>query len=404
MTRVWIINHFAVPPGESGGTRHFSLARELQKHGFTPTIIAAASHYQTGKPRPLPEGAKAQLQTIQDVPFLWLRARIFGKSALQRLIAMLSFAWDILTNAPRRHLDAPDIIIASSPDLFTATAGCFLARHLKIPFVLEVRDLWPDSLIELTNHSPLNPIILLMRLLERYVYARADRIVTLLSDATPYFVSRGARAEQVVVIPNGVDAQLLAPPQAFEREADAPFTIVYAGAHGVPNQLDTLLNAAIALKNEPVRFVFIGDGICKPTLVARADAAQLSNVLFIAPVAKNDIAAKLAKADAFHLEFKDAALYRFGVSPNKLYDYLLAARPVLYGANVPTNPVVLADAGYALPPGDSAALVAAIQKLMALPEAERAAMGERGRDYVLAHHDFTVLGKTLADMLKSLNS
>lgn len=403
MTRVWIINHFAISPGESGGTRHFSLARELQRHGFAPTIIAAASHYQTGKPRPLPEGARAQLQTIEGVAFLWLRARILGKASWQRLLAMFSFAWDILSNAPRRYLDAPDIIFASSPDLFTAAAGCFLARHLKIPFVLEVRDLWPDSLIELTHHSPRNPVIRVMRLLERYVYARADRIVTLLSDAAPYFTSRGARAENIVVIPNGVDAALLAAPPAFEREADAPFTIVYAGAHGIPNQLDTLLNAAIALKNEPVRFVFIGDGICKPALMARAQAEQLNNVLFVPPVAKQEIAAKLAKADAFHLEFKDTPLYRFGVSPNKLYDYLLAAKPVLYGANVPTNPVTLADAGYALPPGDSAALVVAIHKLMALSPAERAAMGERGRAYVLANHDFSVLGKKLADTLKSLS-
>ena len=402
MTRVWIINHFAVPPGESGGTRHFSLARELQKHGFSPTIIAAASHYQTGKPRPLPEGVNAHPQTIQGVNFLWLRARVLGKTSLRRLLAMFSFAWDILTNQPRRHLEAPDIIFASSPDLFTAAAACFLARYLRVPFVLEVRDLWPDSLIELTNHSPFNPVILLMRLLERYVYARADRIITLLSDATPYFVSRGARAEQVVVIPNGVDAALLAAPPAFEREADAPFTIVYAGAHGVPNQLDTLLSAAIALKHAPVRFVFIGDGICKAALMARAEAENLTNVLFVPPVAKSEIAAKLAKADAFHLEFKDAALYRFGVSPNKLYDYLLAARPVLYGANVPTNPVALAEAGMALPPGDSAALAAAIETLRAMPTPARAAMGERGRAYVLAHHDFTVLGKKLADSLREL--
>ncbi len=403
MKRVWIINHFAVPPGESGGTRHFSLARELQKHGFAPTIIAAAAHYQTGKPRPLPEGANAQLQEIEGVRFLWLRARVLGKAnAIMRVLAMFSFAWDILTNQPQRYIERPDVIIGSSPDLFTAAAACFLARHFKVPFVLEVRDLWPDSLIELTGHSPLNPLILLMRALERYVYKHAARIVTLLSDAAPYFAARGAEAAHVVAIPNGVDIHLLTPPPAAAPEADAPFTVVYAGAHGIPNQLFTLLDAALLMKDEPVRFVFIGDGVMKPALEEKAQRHALTNVLFVPPVAKQEIAGKLAKADCFHLEFKDSPLYRYGVSPNKLYDYLLAAKPVLYGANVPTNPVLLANAGYALPPGDSAAIADAIRKLMALSPAERAAMGTRGREYVLANHDFTILGKRLADTLNGL--
>lgn len=403
MTKLWIINHFAVPPGESGGTRHYSLASELKHYGFEPTIIAAAAHYQTGKPRPLPEGAKAQLQEIKGVNFLWLRARVVGKgNAIQRVLAMFSFAWDIITNQPQRYVEKPDIIIGSSPDLFTAAAACFLAKHMKVPFVLEVRDLWPDSLLELTGHSPLNPLILLMRLLERYVYRNAARIITLLSDAAPYFASRGAKVENVVALPNGVDTQLLSAPADAMPEADAPFTVIYAGAHGIPNQLFTLLDTAILMKDEPVRFVFIGDGVMKGALEEKANRHTLTNVLFVPPVAKQEIAAKLAKADAFHLEFKDSPLYRYGVSPNKLYDYLLAARPVLYGANVPTNPVTLADAGIALPPGDVHALAEAIRRLMALSPAERAAMGQRGREYVLANHDFKILGQRLANTLKQL--
>lgn len=406
MSRIWIINHAAVPPTESGGTRHYTLAHELMKHGFAPTVIAGASNYQTGKPRALPEGARAHLQVLGDVPFLWLRTAVHGKSSLKRLGSMLHFAWLILTNQPRRQLDAPDIIFGSSPDLFAAAAACFLARHLKVPFVLEVRDLWPESLMELRGYAPWHPLIVVMRGLERYVYRHADLIVTVLSDAAPYFAARGAKASNVLVIPNGVDQALLEKDITATPRSNDMFTVLYAGAHGLPNQLETLIEAADILQHRAhapaVNIILIGEGTHKVALQEMAAARGLKHVMFLPSVPKQEIAERLAGADACYLQFKDSPLYQWGVSPNKLYDYLLAAKPVLYAANVPHNPVQIANAGVSLKPGDAAALADAIIALAALPTAERSAMGARGRAYVLEHHNFTTLGVRLAAALKPL--
>ena len=405
MTRVWIINHFAIPPSESGGTRHYSLARELLNHGFHPTIIAAASNYQTGRPRPMPEGVSAQLQVVNDVPFLWLRAATHGKDGVSRLLGMLYFTYQLVTNLPRRFVDAPEIIIGSTPHLFAAAASCFLAKHYKIPFVLEVRDIWPESLIELGGYSPYHPLMLIMKKLERYVYRRATRIVTLLPDAAPYFVQHGARMEDVVVIPNGVDTSLLEVTTEPVKKPEK-FTVLYTGTLGIPNQMETLVEAAERIQNRadapPIQFVLVGEGIRKAALQQMATEKKLTNMIFLPSVPKNEVAALLARADAFYLQFKDCALYQWGVSPNKLFDYLLAAKPILYAANVKTNPVQSENAGIALKPADAASLADAVVKLATMPEAERAAMGERGRSYVLAHHNFTALGKKLADCLKSL--
>lgn len=406
MSRIWIINHAAVPPAESGGTRHYSLAHELMKHGFAPTVIAGASNYQTGKPRPLPEGARADLQVLGEVPFLWLRTAVQGKSSLKRLAAMLHFAWLILTNQPRRHGKAPDIIFGSSPDLFAAAAACFLARSLKVPFVLEVRDLWPESLMELTGYASWHPLIIVMRGLERYVYRHADLIVTVLSNAAPYFAARGGDAAKVLVIPNGVDQALLeTQTQATPRSSDV-FTLLYAGAHGIPNQLETVIEAAEILQHRSdapaIKFVLVGEGTHKKALQEMVATRGLGNVRFLPPVPKHEVGGLLARADACYLQFKDSPLYQWGVSPNKLYDYLLAAKPILYAANVPHNPVQIAHAGVSLKPGDAQALADAVCALAALPAEERAAMGARGRAYVLEHHNFSILGAKLAAALKGL--
>ncbi len=431
--RVWIINHFAIPPSESGGTRHFSLARELIKQGISPTIIAAASNYQTGKARAMPEGASAHLETIEGVPFLWLRTATRSKAAGSRLIGMLTFAWQILSNLPGRTLEKPDVIFGSSPHLFAAAASCALARRLRVPFVLEVRDLWPESLVELGGYSPYHPVILAMKWLERYVYHHAARIVTLLPDAAPYFAARGAKAENVVIIPNGVDTDLLeplsslplqgggmgwgcSPPAKSAGEPPHPnllpqgekeFTILYAGTIGIPNQMETYIEAAAILKARPnapkVKLRLVGEGIRKAALQTMAQELNVDDIVtFDAPVPKQQVPALLASADACYLQFKDAPLYQWGVSPNKLFDYLLAAKPVLYAANVRTNPITTANAGIPLKPGDAQGLADAIIKLASTSAEDRAAMGQRGREYVLSHHNFTTLGKKLADTLQVL--
>lgn len=292
--RVWLINHFAIPPSESGGTRHYSLARALSTHGIAASVIASASNYQTGQARPMPEGATAHRETINGVEFLWLRAAAHGKGASSRLLAMLDFAWKILRNVPGHSLAAPEVIVGSSPHLFAAAAACALAARLRVPFfVLEVRDLWPASLVEIAGYSRFHPIILLLLLLERYVYRRAARIITLLPDAAPYFTARGARAENIVVIPNGVDVDLLdaplppAPAQCSRLEAShsSAFRLLCSRFAGFSMRVGAYVCAYAPHSAIPIRCVSIpSDPTCN--LIPPPSPSPCVFMLSLATIAK----------------------------------------------------------------------------------------------------------------------
>lgn len=382
MPSIWIINQAALSPKENGGTRHYSLARALAVQGWDALIIREAGSGAVGE------------ETVDGVRFLRLPGATRKGSKLQRLLSMFHFAQQV---GRARPTGTPDIVLGSSPPIFAAAAACLLAKRQRVPFVLEVRDLWPESVIQLTGMSRWHPFVLLVRGLERWLYRRADHLIALFPESVPYFVQKGVPAERITVLPNGIDRHLMPPPSpAVARDG---FHLYYFGALGIPNALEEIVGAARLLQHENIHVHLVGDGVRKPALVALADG--LSNVHFAAPVPKTAMAAALAQADAFLLCIRDLPLYRWGVSPNKLYDYLNAARPILYASGFVPLVIAQHQAGVHTYP-DAASIAEGARRLAALTPEERAAMGERGRAYVLAHHDMERLGAQLAVTLSSV--
>jgi glycosyltransferase involved in cell wall biosynthesis len=179
------------------------------------------------------------------------------------------------------------------------------------------------------------------------------------------------------------------------------FIIVYAGSHGLANALDSLLQAARLLADEPVTFLMVGQGPEKAALQHVASQAGLSHVVFLPPVRKNAVPALLAAADALILCWRCIPIYRFGVSPNKLIDYMMAGRPVIHAIDAGNDMVAESGCGISVPPEDPQALAGAVRRLMQTPADERARMGENGRSYVLAHHDYRVLARRFLDSLEA---
>jgi glycosyltransferase involved in cell wall biosynthesis len=174
---------------------------------------------------------------------------------------------------------------------------------------------------------------------------------------------------------------------------------MYAGAHGVANGLDNIVDAASLLKKEDagtnIRILFIGSGPSKQALEERVRREELTNVTFEAPVPKHSIHRKMQQADAFLMNLEDSPVFRWGVSPNKLFDYMSSARPVIFSVRTPFNPIETAQAGISIPPNDGRALADAMLQMAALPVAERWEMGLRGRRYVEENHGFVQLGERL---------
>jgi glycosyltransferase involved in cell wall biosynthesis len=401
--KIWLVNQYAIPPQQAGPMRHFTLARELVQLGHDVTVIASSFDHVTRQETRLQPREKQRLELIDGVRFLWLRTPPYPGNGMARVWNMLIFASRVWQGTGTRALERPDVIIGSSPHLFGALGAELRARRLRIPFVLEVRDLWPQSLVDLANMSERHPIVLALEVVERYLYRRAKRIVALLPGASQPMVAKGAKGAKIVWIPNGVD---IAATSVFDTPPQGKFTLMYAGTHGLANGLDLVLDGAKLLQQDStspeVHFILLGDGPNKPHLLERVRAEGLTNVEFMAAVPKNQVYALLLQAHGFLLILQDSPVFRWGVSPNKLFDYFAMGRPVLFGVNTPYNPVADSGAGLTFAPGDPGAFVGAVKALASLTAEERVTMGEAGRKHVRENYDFRKLALKLEATLQDV--
>ncbi|HEX8321737.1 glycosyltransferase family 4 protein [Longimicrobium sp.] len=394
---LWV-NHFAVGPGEGGGTRHFELGRELARRGWGVTVAASDLNLHTRRyaRRAGPGDRRAIDEAIEGVRFRWLWAAPYERNDWRRARNWLSFSARVW-RLPRS--ERPDVVIGSSPHLFAALAAERLAARWGVPFVFEVRDLWPETLSAAGGRR--SPGYVALERIAWRLYRRASRIVVLARGSADYLAERGVPREKLVHVPNGVDVSAFA---AIQRPPRQTLTLVYTGAHGPLNGLDAVLDAAERLRDRAdLRFLLVGDGPAKAGLVADAERRGLANVEFRASVPKQAMPALLAGADAGLMVLRDVPLFSFGVSPNKLFDYLGAGLPVV--CNVPGEVAEMvrdAGAGEQAADASGAALADAVVRLAAHAADERARMGERGRAWVAGEHDRPVLADRLDGMLRSL--
>lgn len=403
--QVWILNHYAQEPGGAGSTRHFGLASHLQAHGWQATIIAASVEHGTGKQR-LAANAKTRLDTYKGVPFLWIKTSPYKGNGSGRMLNMLAYTYRVLLPSTTKGLLRPDLVVGSSVHPFAAVAAAFLSKRFGVPFVFEVRDLWPQTLVDLGRLREMSPMTRFLRSLELWLYRRADKIVVVLPKAIDYIAPLGVPADKVIWIPNGVELEGYdKPAPTLTRDV---FTLMYFGAHGQTNGLDCVIDAMALLRKRPgmhrLRLRMIGDGPLKPALMAQASKLNLSNVLFEDSVPKEEIPKLASDADAFVICVKDLPhLYKYGISMNKLFDYLAASRPIIIASAAANNPVEDAGAGLTVEPDNSIELAASIQKVVNLSQEQRTAMGAAGRAYVEKHHSYSALAAMFAAVFKELD-
>jgi glycosyltransferase involved in cell wall biosynthesis len=397
---VWV-NHYALTPDQSGGTRHYELARELEAKGWAVTILATDFH-------PLERvftrrSGRAARDVIEEritegVSFRWLWSAPYTRNDWRRLLNWVSFARRVAAAdmAPVR----PTVVVGSSPHPLAAWGASRLARRLGVPFILEVRDLWPESMEAATGRRGL--LYEPLRLLMKSLYRRADHIIVLAEGSLGHLETLGVARERMSLVPNGTSLD------GFQGEAGpgSPERVVfvYAGAHGPANGLDTILDAAVLLQDEPrVRVLLVGDGPAKPALAERARELGLTNVEFGAPVPKDGVPRLLASADVGLMVLRDAPLFRHGVSPNKLFDYMAAGLPVV--CNVPGEVArIVAEAGAGEQTRDSSAraLADAMLRTARLDADARAAIGRSGRGWVERHRDRRAIGADLDALLRAV--
>lgn len=405
MARVLYIDHYAGSDRHGMEFRPFYMAREWQRLGHEVTIVAATrSHLRQVNP------ANTAARTDEDVDgihYVWLGTPAYSGNGLARVRNMLAFVARLYQYAGRLAAEFdPDVVIASSTYPFDFFPSRAIARRTGARLIFELHDLWPLSPMELGHMSRWHPFILLTQFAEDQVCRHADLIVSMLPKADQHLLTRGMKPDKFLCVPNGVvlpaavgDPAAL--PEAHrsalkQQRALGRFVVMYAGAHGLLNNLSLVIEAAARLRVEPVGFVLVGQGPEKEALTAEAARRQLDNVVFLPAVPKTAVPALLASADALLLSFAPQPLFRFGVSPNKLMDYMLAGRPVIAAMRAGNNPVEEHGCGLTAPPDDAGGLADVVLHMARLAPAERAAMGARGQQAVKEHYAYDVLAARFA--------
>ena len=377
---ILLIHQAFVALDEAGGTRHHELARFLAQRGHQVTIIASPVSYLTGA-----DTGRRSSKDIDDLGVTILRSCTFSalhRSFVWRVFSFLSFMVSSLIKGLFVH--KVDLVWGTTQPLFHAPTAWLLARLKGVPFLLEVRDLWPAFAVAvgvLKNKG----LIRLSEGLERFLYRHADQVVVNSPGFIQHVEERGAR--QVVLVPNGADPAMfdpLADGSQFRKKngLEDCFVVLYAGAHGMSNDLDVVLDAAEVLRGEAsIRLVLVGSGKEKPRLLAEAARRRLENLLFLPPAAKNEMPAILAGADACLAILKPIALYKT-TYPNKVFDYMAAGRPVILAIDGVIRQVVEeAQAGWFVPPGDPYALAETILQVANNPDEGRS-KGLNGRKLI----------------------
>lgn len=404
--RIWILNHYATE--SAAGGRHYNFASELSKKGYEVSVFAAGFMHNQFKETREYGNRIFDSEVVDGVKYVWLKTYRYERNNWRRILNMISYALRAYKVGKREP--APDVIIASSVHPLTWISGYKLAKKHCSRFIIEIRDLWPETLIDMGTIGENSVPARLMRLLEKFIYSRAEKIITLLPDAHKYITTLGMGREKIVYIPNGANPEIYEIADKLNPEFNqflknhpllsdkSKFKVVYTGAHATVNSLDTAVHAASILQHRNIaniQFILVGAGPEKDNLIKLADDLHLGSIEFCDRVDRRVVPYILSCADCCLLLGKDIPLYQYGVSPNKLFDYLASAKPIVFAANVSNNIVDMAQCGITLPPEDPEKLADALIKLSKMPISNREKMGQNGRQYFMENHTYQVLADKL---------
>lgn len=396
-----LINHYAGSTHHGMEYRPYYLAREWVRSGHAVTIVAASfSHLRMTAPA---VDSRVVEEWIDGIRYHWYRTPAYEGNGAARVRNIFSFVgqlWRDATSIARQM--KPDLVIASSTYPFDIVPGRRIARRCAAKLVYEVHDLWPLTPIEVGGMSRWHPFIQMMQWAENHAYRHADYVVSILPKTMDYMCAHGMEASKFRYIPNGVvseewevDASL---PQEHREALDRAretqrFVLGYAGGHAITNALDNLIDAAQAMRTMPVSIFMVGAGVEKKRLEEKSRQLALGNIVFLPPVPKSLVPSLLREFDACYLGWTRSPLYRFGVCPNKLLDYMMAGRPVIHAIDAGNDLVAEAACGVSIAPENPQAIADAVGSLLGKSAAERLAMGQRGKDYAMRNHQYSYLAR-----------
>lgn len=362
------------PEVNAPASRTFEHCREWVAAGHKVTVITCAPNFPQGKVFNGYRNRLWQTEEMAGISVIRVWSYITANEGFARRIAdYASYMISALLAAP--FVRRPDVVIGTSPQFFTAFAAYGASLMKGVPFVFELRDLWPES-IRAVGAMKNSAALDWLEKLELFLYRRAASIVSVTHSFRDNLARRGIDTTKVTVITNGIDATRFKPlpkdAALVERHGLAgKFVAGYIGTHGMAHGLESILNAADAIRGLPdgdaFRFIFLGDGADKAALIAQAGARKLSNVIFIDSVPKEEVARYWSLLDASIIHLKHTDLFK-SVIPSKLFESMGMGIPVLHGVEGESAAIVVqAEVGLTFEPENAAELCARLQQLHSDP-------------------------------------
>lgn len=406
MKAIWILNHHAVTPQIGGGTRHYDIGRELVKRGYQVTIFASSFlHYKYVNI--LDKGQTSQETDIDGIHWVWINTRAYKGNNKDRILGMMDYYRFMMKNY--KSYPKPDVIIGSAVHLLACVAGYKISRKVNSRYVSEIRDLWPETLIELGSLKRSSLVARAMFALEKYVYKRSEKIIVTAPGMADYIAQKGISRDQIIYINNGVDVKSFDERRQEYGLGDTSicfengvFHVIYIGAVGRANALDTLIETAKKLNDKGIAgivFTIVGDGPLKEQLMKKANEYRLANFRFYNSVAKQYVPSVLSHADCLIFSAVDSPLYRYGISANKLFDYMCSGKPVVFAINTINDFIKESSGGISIKPENADEMADAITSINNMSEDERADMGSKGRRFVEANFDIPILADKLEEVI-----
>lgn len=405
------IDHYAGSLSMGMEFRPYYFAREWQRLGHRVRVIGADfSHLRKNNPE---VSKDYEIQMIDGVEFQWIKTGRYEGNGVKRALTLFEFCTKLSAHAAAlvREFD-PDAVISSSTYPLDTYPAQIIRRKAKAGcrYVHEAHDLWPLTLIELAGWSEKHPFIRMLAAGERAAYSKSDAVVGLFAGQKEHMLAHGLQSgDKFTHIPNGVVMEDWSSPEGLTAEhselqqdlrSRGKFIVCYLGGHALSNALDVFLDAAKQMRDDDrFAFLMVGSGVEKPRLQKRAEDENIFNLFFLPPVPKKQVPSLLSQTDALYVGAEPCSLYRYGVSMNKVYDYMMAAKPIVYGVEAANNDVAEADCGITVRPGSAEEICRALSQLRQMPPAEREAMGLRGRAWVSENCDYGKLAERFLEVL-----
>jgi len=403
---ILLINHYAGSDYHGMEFRPYYMAREWVDMGHNVTILAADfSHLRKKNPNVEED---FQEEIIDGITYVWVKTPEYHGNGVGRIKNIGIFMYKLRMNYKKvADKYKPNAVIASSTYPLDIYPAHRIAKRSKAKLFFEIHDLWPLTPMEIGGYSKNNPAIVMLQRAEDFAFKNCDKIISILPNADNHMKDRGFKTDNYVHVPNGIIVGEKKNPlmeKTIERlqelKKQGYFLVGYTGNHSPANVLDTMLDAAKKTIDENIKYILVGNGNVKDQLIEYAKTNNITNVEFLDPVLKDNMDNVLQLLDICYISLKKQNLFNYGVSPNKLFDYMMSARPVIYAVEASNDPVKDSNCGITVPAENPDAVVDAVMKIKSLSEDEKNKMGQNGKNYVLANHIYRGLAEKFLKALR----